>query len=370
MVLISVTSIRDSTSKIIDNTSTTHGIIYENYTPYEYVTIDEMLPSFRGRCPFRQYLPNKPSKYGIKIFALADSKTFYVSKMEVYLGKQPPGAFEVSYSAQEVVQRLVAPISGTWRNVTIDNWFTSFPLAIELLNHHKLTIVGTVKKNKREIPPNFVQTRNRENYTSIFGFRDEITIVSYVPKKGKNVVLFSTMHHDAAIDVDSGEKAKPEIITLYNRTKGGVDTVDQLCASYNTSRNSRRWPLTIFFTLLNVAGINSRVIYTLNNLNNVKRKLFLKKLALDLISDGLQQRESNVHLKKELRGTIKRLTNCKQINNPPKQPRTDTPQRCSECPRKKDRKTKYSCQSCSVFLCLEHVVPLCNACVSQVEESD
>ena len=31
----------------------------KNYTPTELVTIDEMLSAFRGKCPFRQYIPNK-----------------------------------------------------------------------------------------------------------------------------------------------------------------------------------------------------------------------------------------------------------------------------------------------------------------------
>ncbi|XP_068203556.1 piggyBac transposable element-derived protein 4-like [Palaemon carinicauda] len=38
----------------------------KNYTPSEFVTIDEMLVAFRGHCPFRQYIPSKPAKY-IKI---------------------------------------------------------------------------------------------------------------------------------------------------------------------------------------------------------------------------------------------------------------------------------------------------------------
>lgn len=50
------------------------------YTPGENCTIDEMLEAFRGRCSFRQYIPNKPSKYGIKIFSLVDSRAFYTIK--------------------------------------------------------------------------------------------------------------------------------------------------------------------------------------------------------------------------------------------------------------------------------------------------
>ena len=36
----------------------------------EYETIDEKYKSFRDRCLFRQCIPNKTSKYSIKMFAL------------------------------------------------------------------------------------------------------------------------------------------------------------------------------------------------------------------------------------------------------------------------------------------------------------
>ena len=37
------------------------------YTPGPHMTVDERLVCFRGRCSFRQYIPSKPGKYGIKI---------------------------------------------------------------------------------------------------------------------------------------------------------------------------------------------------------------------------------------------------------------------------------------------------------------
>lgn len=49
-----------------------------HYSVSEYVTVDEMLEGFRGRCPFRQYIANKPEKYGIKVFFMADARTFYI----------------------------------------------------------------------------------------------------------------------------------------------------------------------------------------------------------------------------------------------------------------------------------------------------
>ncbi|CAG9575734.1 unnamed protein product [Danaus chrysippus] len=148
-----------------------------------YVTIDEMLLAFRGRCQFRQYIPSKPAKYGIKILALADAKSLYIFNLEIYAGKQPEGPFFVSNKPFDVVNRLVFPISKTGRNVTFDNWFTSYELISHLLNEHKLTSVGTVRKNKRQLPTSFINTRGAAIFSSKFGFQKDITLVSHIPKK-------------------------------------------------------------------------------------------------------------------------------------------------------------------------------------------
>ena len=83
-----------------------------NYHILEYATVNEMLAVFRGNCSFRVYMPSRPAKYGIKIFILADTKTFYMLHMEVYLVKQPKGPFVVDNSGAAVVKRLVSHIIG------------------------------------------------------------------------------------------------------------------------------------------------------------------------------------------------------------------------------------------------------------------
>ena len=99
-----------------------------------------------------------------------------------------------------------------------------------------------------------------------------MTILSYVPKRYKNVLLISSLHNDATIDVDTGDRKKPDIITFYNLTKGGVDTVNKLCSSYNVARNTRHWPLVVFFLMLNIAGINSYIIHSTNNEEKLLRR--------------------------------------------------------------------------------------------------
>ena len=109
--------------------------------------------------------------------------------------------------SSDVVCTLVQPISGQDRggqNVTTDNYFTSVDLADQVKNK-KLTLVGTMKQNKTEIPQQFKPARQRDRNSSIFGFTKDLTIVSYVPKKNKSVVLLSSLHRDSAICSDTGK---------------------------------------------------------------------------------------------------------------------------------------------------------------------
>lgn len=126
-----------------------------NFIPSEYLTLDEQLIAFRSRCSFRQYIPNKPARNGIKIFALVDGKNAYTYNLEVYAGQQLEGPYKMNNNAESVVKRLVQPEEGTKRNITMDNWFTSLPMVKYLFSEKQLTVVGTLRKIKHVYEKNF-----------------------------------------------------------------------------------------------------------------------------------------------------------------------------------------------------------------------
>lgn len=339
----------------------------ENYVTGENVTIDEMLESFRGRCGFRQYIKNKPARYGIKIFSMVDSTNYYTFNMEVYVGKQPEGQYLVDNSAFNVVKRLVQPILNSGRNLTTDNWFTSFPLAKYLLENN-ITTVGTVRKNKTDLPRIFTDSKGRDRNSSLFGFQKDTTIVSYVPKEGKIVILLSTLHHTEEINESTGEKQKPEVITYYNATKGGVDIVDQMKGTYSVSRKSARWPLTIFFTLLNIAGINSKLVYEANTKANITRRHYLKDLSMSLTKDYILHRLQEGRIPTEMRAVACRIVDVRGEDLV--RPRRETPGRCQFCSSKKNRKTSSSCHICHKSICVEHTMKTCYNCFPQNADSE
>lgn len=155
-----------------------------------------------------------------------------------------------------------------------------------------------MKKNKREIPPEFQANKTREIKSTLSGFQYDFCLSSSAPKKNKAVIFLSSMHDTNEID----EATSKSTINLdYNATKGGVDTVDQMCASYTTSRISRRWPLALFYRHLDIAGINANIIFKYNDPDNrERRRLFLKNLALSLMETHLEERSRLRNLPKDI----------------------------------------------------------------------
>ncbi|UYV61627.1 hypothetical protein LAZ67_1005604, partial [Cordylochernes scorpioides] len=277
------------------------------------------------------------------IRTLIDSLPRRVAVCIAVRGKNPEGPYNVSKSPSDVVERLCEPIKGTGRNVTMDNWFTSYSLALKLLQQYRLIIVGTLKRNKKEIPSEFVISRGRNVHTSVFGFQSEMTLLSYKPKENKVVLMLSTLHHDANIDDSTGEFKKPEMIMFYNMTKGGVDMMDEMTATYNCARNSRRWPMVIFYSLLNIGAINSQIINFANgNASKVKsRRHFLKTLSLDLIEEMVKVRTVSGRMPCEIKEKASDIFNLLEPG-PSKKPKIGERHRCKKCQKEKKGQKNYS----------------------------
>ncbi|XP_051765775.1 piggyBac transposable element-derived protein 4 isoform X4 [Ctenopharyngodon idella] len=199
------------------------------YNPGPNVTVDECLVPFRGRCPFKQYMPSKPSKYGIKIWAACDARSSYAWNMQIYTGKAADRKPEKN-QGMRVVLDMTSGLQG--HTITCDNFFTSYALGEELLQR-KMSMIGTVRSNKPELPPALLSVKDRPRLSSKFAFTDTHALVSYCPRKNKNVLLMSTFHRDA--EISSKDHKKPQIILDYNQTKGGVDTLDKILRNRRTN---------------------------------------------------------------------------------------------------------------------------------------
>ena len=161
------------------------------FNPSESITVDEQLVAFRGRCSFRQYMPFKPAKYGLKFFVATCSETSFVLSLKPYLGKEN-NEIAVNLGSKVVIE-LVKNYEGTGRNVTTDNFYTSLDLLREL-KRRKLTLVGTIRKHRREIPPMALISKGREINDCRFLYNKDATLLSLIPRKNKTCLILSSMH--------------------------------------------------------------------------------------------------------------------------------------------------------------------------------
>ena len=92
------------------------------YQPLQQLSIDERMVKSKARTHFRQYMRNKPTKWGFKYWVLADI-TGYTVDFNIYLGKVTASSGKgLSY---DVVMDLIQPYSFQGYEVYVDNFYTS-----------------------------------------------------------------------------------------------------------------------------------------------------------------------------------------------------------------------------------------------------
>ena len=97
----------------------------------------------------KQYMPIKPTKWGIKVWGRADANNGYISAFEVYTGRK--GNRTEKGRGATIVKGLTEQLHGTYRHVFYDNFFSSVDLALDLLRAG-LYSCGTLRSNCKGFP--------------------------------------------------------------------------------------------------------------------------------------------------------------------------------------------------------------------------
>ena len=107
----------------------------------------------------------KPGKYGMKLFLMCDCLTGCTFNRKPYLGRQK-NQRNVGL-ASDAVKILSSPLYFSGINITSDNLFTSSQFAVDLLQK-RITLLGTIKKKRRELPCEFTTGKRRSVESSLF----------------------------------------------------------------------------------------------------------------------------------------------------------------------------------------------------------
>lgn len=349
------------------------------YTIGDRCTVDESLLPFRGRVGFRIYMPNKPGKYGIKLMVLSDARTSYFYNAYIYTGKGSDGKDlteeerKLSVPTQSLIT-LSTPIQRSNRNITADNWFSSVEAVIEL-KKRGLTYVGTMRKNKRDLPAEFTTTKNRRLNDKMFGFsmdENKITLFSSKVKSTKVLNIISSMHQSKGYE----EGGKAEMNIFYNETKNGVDSLDYRCALYSCQRKDERWPMCVFSGMLNIAMVNAFIVHKCFAFSALEpRFCFIEKLAFQLIESHLRDRLDNPRINKDVKMLIRKalkMDPAPSSSMDQRQLAEDRLQKkkyCFLCPYYLRRYTNYMCVQCKKPVCLQCSRKTCLPCLQKTPNS-
>ncbi|KIH62942.1 hypothetical protein ANCDUO_06765, partial [Ancylostoma duodenale] len=163
----------------------------DSFRPGRELCIDESLVPFRGRIVFRQYIPSKRHRHGIKLFKMC-TKGGYTYRTIVYAGKQLQK--RIASVSEEVVMALMEGLLDSGRVLFTDNYYTSIPLA-EALIMRKTNLVGTVRRNRKGLPPNIISRKLKKGQQMAQQKRNGVLVLEWRDKR--DVLMLPTMHDDS-----------------------------------------------------------------------------------------------------------------------------------------------------------------------------
>lgn len=137
--------------------------------PFQNLVIDESLMLFKGRISFRQYIPSKRHRFGIKFFVLVDCETGYILDYIIYTGSATEirEIDEKFGKSGNIVLTLTENYWNKGHRLYTDNWYTS-PLLFQFLFEKKINCCGTVKANRKFMPSFDKKKSCKRNSTAFF----------------------------------------------------------------------------------------------------------------------------------------------------------------------------------------------------------
>ncbi|CAB4039704.1 Hypothetical predicted protein [Paramuricea clavata] len=243
------------------------------YQPYQNIAVDERMVKSKHRSGIRQYMKNKPTKWGIKLWVLADSSNGYTIDFNVYIGKSQHEAPSQNGLGYDVVMKLVNPYLGQGYHVFFDNFFSS-PKLVQDLFMNGTPSSGTCKINREGFPESMkdvkVWARNLKRGSMRWARESNVLTLQWIDNRPVSLITSIDSANDKK-DVERRTKTRgvfekvnvsqPYAFHRYNQYMNAVDRSDQMLACHNVSRKCYQWWKTLFFHLIDMAIVNSFLLF-------------------------------------------------------------------------------------------------------------
>lgn len=341
---------------------TTRRKFLSSYSPDQNIAIDESLMLWKGRLGFRQYIPKKRKRFGIKFFVMCDSKSGFVLDFIVYTGKGTQ--YETDDNDQsgvtsKVVKTLLRPFLNNNHVLYVDNWYSS-PELFGWLKEKSTGACGTVKGNRKTMP--CLPKKMKKGEVEVRSKADMI-VIKWCDKRP--VTMLTTVHNHEMVEVAKPRSTvqKPKAVVDYNKQMGPVDRSDMMISFNDSTRKMTKWYRKLFLHIMDIIVLNSFTLYMKHHNKKIHLHDFRLELIRQLFECHFRERETAVArpLAMTLTGDKHplRLT-ARHFPRPtptPEGQRRKLQRKCFVCANtktkpKKRKDTTFECSECNVGLCI------------------
>lgn len=344
-------------------------------------SVDEMMIPYKGKKAGsrRQYMKNKPKKWGFKMFVRCGVSGI-VYDFFPYGGNDTfrNHCFTEVENNMGFGAKCVLALCSTIQNkplsmVYFDNYFTSLELITYLRSEFGILSLGTVRKDRlRDCPlesdkklkkdgrGSFDQRVDNDSHIVVVKWYDNKSVTlcsSYVASNPMTTIQRFSKEENRKIHIPC-----PQLIKHYNSHMGGVDLADMLIAIYRIRFKTHRWYMSIFSQIIDISINNAWLLYKRDSnilQENPKTVIPLKQFRIKLAKSLLQAdrvkrgRPSNEQLpltSKKIKNPVKpRPQDDIRLDHLDHFPIYGAMGRCRNC---KKGQTAIFCSKCNIRLCL------------------